>query len=149
MGRGPPPEAGIAFLHNPQVVDNPCSPSGSTPSTAPSGGSVDDLVAALSALEGVQVSGVTEATLGGYWGKRLDLQLPAELPCLANGRAPEYYVFAEPQRLYANGPASNWRVWLLDVDGDTAVVVLMDYAGTPAGDRAAAQAAIDSVRITP
>ncbi len=88
------------------------------------GGSVDDLVAALSALEGVQVSGVTEATLGGYSGKRLDLQLPAELPCLANGRAPEYYVFAEPKGLYANGSASHWRVWLLDVDGDTAVVVL-------------------------
>ena len=58
-------------------------------------------------------------------------------------------MFAEPKGLYANGPANRWRVWLLDVDGETAVVVLLDYAGTPAVDRAAAQAAIDSVRITP
>ena len=39
------------------------------------------------------------------------------------------YVFAEPKGLYANGPANRWRVWLLDVEGETAVVVLLDYAG--------------------
>jgi len=80
--------------------------------------------------------------LAGYSGKRLDLQLPAEQPC-------NYYVFAEPKGLYANGTSNRWRVWLLDVDGSTAVVVLLDYAGTSAEDRAAAQAAIDSIRITP
>ena len=58
-------------------------------------------------------------------------------------------MFAEPKGLYANGPANRWRVWLLDVDGETAVVVLLDYAATPAEDRAAAEAAIDTVRITP
>jgi len=59
------------------------------------------------------------------------------------------YVFAEPKGLYANGPANRWSVWLLDVQEQTAVVVLLDYAATPAADRTAAEAAITSIRITP
>ena len=75
-------------------------------------------------------------------GKRLDVQFPAELAC------GNHYLFAEPKGLYANGPANRWRIWILDVDGETGVVVLLDYVATPVADRAAAQAAIDSVRIT-
>ena len=58
--------------------------------------SVDDLVAALSAIE--PVSGVTDVALGGYSGKRLDLQLPANLGCT------NHYVFAEPQGICALPP---------------------------------------------
>ena len=133
---------GISVNHDPQVTTDPCDGSVPTPSPASSAPSVDDLVAAISAREDLQVSGVTDTVLAGYTGKRLDLQFPAELPC---GNP---YVFAEPKGLYANGPANRWRVWLLDVDGETGVVVLLDYAGTSAEDRAAAQAAIDSLRIT-
>jgi hypothetical protein len=134
---------GISVNHDPQVVTDPCDGSVHTPAPASSGPSVDDLVAALSARQDLQVSGVTDAALAGYSGKRLDLQLPAQEACA------RHYVFAEPKGLYANGPANRWRVWLLDVDGDTAVVVLLDYAATPAEDRASAQTAIDSLRITP
>ena len=88
------------------------------------------------------MSGVTDTVLAGYSGKRLDLQLPSDLAC-------NHYVFAEPKGLYANGTANRWRVWLLDVEGDTAVVALLDYAATPAADRATAQAAIESIRIIP
>ena len=101
-----------------------------------------DLVAALSARQDLQVSGVTDTVLAGYSGKRLDLQLPTDLAC-------NHYVFAEPKGLYANGAANRWRVWLLDVEGETTVVVLLDYAATPAADRATAQTAIDSIRIIP
>jgi hypothetical protein len=138
-----PSGIGISFNHDPQVVTDPCDASPHTPSPGSSAPSVDDLVAAISAREDLQVSGVTDAVLAGFTGKRLDLQFPAKLAC------DNQYVFAEPKGLYANGPANRWRVWLLDVDGETAVVVLLDYAATPAEDRAAAQAAIDSVRITP
>ena len=138
---GAPNGIGISFNHNPQVVDDPCGPHDEDP--ALSRQSVDDLVAALSARDDLEVSGVTDATLAGYSGKRLDLQFPAELAC------DNHYVFAEPKGLFANGPANRWRIWLLDADGETAVVVLLDYAGTPAEDRAAAQEAIDSIRINP
>ena len=58
-------------------------------------------------------------------------------------------MFAEPQGFYSQGVANRWRVWVLDADGETAVVVLSDYAGTPAEDRAAAQRILDSLVITP
>jgi len=141
-GSDGPNGVGISFNHDPEVVSDPCDNSVHTPAPGSGSPSVDDLVAALSAREDLQVSGVTDTELAGYSGKRLDLQLPAEQPC-------NYYVFAEPKGLYANGTSNRWRVWLLDVDGSTAVVVLLDYAGTSAEDRAAAQAAIDSIRITP
>ena len=114
-----PDGIGIAFARDPQVVDNPCDASNGNPSPAPgepAAASVDDLVAALSANE--HVSGVTDVVLGGYAGKRLDLQLPSNLGCS------NHYVLAEPQGLYAQGPANRWRVWLLDVAGETAVVIL-------------------------
>jgi hypothetical protein len=137
-----PSGIGISVNHDPQVVTDPCDGSTHTPPPGSSAPSVGDLVAAISARSDLQVSGVTDTVLAGYSGKRLDLQFPAVLACS------NQYVFAEPKGLYANGPANRWRVWLLDVNGETGVVVLLDYAGTPAADRAVAQAAIDSMRIT-
>jgi hypothetical protein len=141
-GFGPPGGISIELLHDPRVVTDPCSPSVGVPSPAPSPASVDDLVGALSAHAGVQVAGVTDIELGGHSGKRLDLELPAEPSCA------QYYVFDEPQGVYAQGPANHWRIWILDVDGHTAVAQLSDFAGTSATDLAAAQAAIDSLRIS-
>ena len=138
---GAPDGIGISFSHNPQVVPDPCGPRDEDPTLRRQ--SVDDLVAALSARPDLHVSGVTDTTLAGYSGKRLDLEFSTGIPCQ------DHYVFAEPKGLYANGPGNRWRIWLLDDDGETAVVVLLDYAATPAEDRAAAQEAIDSIRITP
>ncbi len=141
---GAPNGIGISINHDPQVVTDPCDATvphavprveARRPSTTSSRRSPP--------APDLQVSGLTDAVLAGYSGKRLDVQFPATSAC-----GSDQYLFAEPKGLYANGPANRWRVWLLDVDGETAVVVLLDYAGTPAADRAAAQAAIDSLRIT-
>jgi len=140
---GAPDGVGISVNHDPEVVTNPCDAAAHTPGPGGSAPSIDDLVAAIESRADLQVSGVGEAVLAGYTGKRLDIQFPAHLAC--NNQ----YVFAEPKGLYANGPANHWRVWLLDVGGQTAVVVLLDYAATPAADRAAAEAAIASIRISP
>ena len=99
------------------------------------------VVSAISARSDLQVSGLADTTLAGYTGKRLDVQFPTVASCST-------YLFAEPKGLYANGVANRWRIWLLDVNGETGIVVLLDYEATPAADRAAAQAAIDSIRIT-
>jgi hypothetical protein len=134
---------GISVNHDPQVVSDPCDSSIHSPDPSSSPLSVDALVEAIVARADLDVSGVTDTELAGYRGKRLDVQFPADLGCS------NHYLFAEPKGLYANGSANRWRVWVLDVYGETGVVVLLDYAGTPAADRAAAQAAIDSIRITP
>jgi hypothetical protein len=153
----PPDGIGIAFLHGPAVVADPCDPanaaqasagprSSTSPggsSAAPDGSPVDALVSALIARRDLQVSGLTDVTLAGYSGKRLQVQLPATLACS------EHYVFAEPQGLYAQGPANRWTVWILDVNGAPAVVVLMDYEATSADDLSAAQAIVESIGIQP
>jgi hypothetical protein len=140
---GAPDGVGISVNHDPEVVTTPCDASLHTPAPGASPRAIGDLVSAITSRQDLQVSGVADTVLAGYAGKRLDIQFPAALAC-AN-----HYVFAEPKGLYANGPANHWRIWLLDVDGQTAVVVLLDYAATPAADRAAAEAAIESIRITP
>jgi hypothetical protein len=140
---GVPDGVGISVNHDPEVVSAPCDSSAHTPAPGASPPSIDDLVAAISARADLQVSGVADTTLAGYAGKRLEIQFPTPLACQTQ------YLFAEPKGLYANGPANHWRVWLLDVRGQTAVVVLLDYAATPAADRTAAEAAIATVRITP
>jgi hypothetical protein len=138
-----PAGIGISVSHDPEVVTDPCDASVHSPSPSAGTSSVDELVAALSARQDLGVSGVTDTQLAGYSGKRVDLQLPGNLSC------GNQYVFAEPKGLYANGPANRWRLWILDVNGETAVIVLLDYAATPAADRTAAQTAFDSIRITP
>jgi hypothetical protein len=137
-----PDGVGISVNHDPEVVSDACDASAHTPGPGASPPSVDELVAAISARVDLVISGVSDTTLAGYSGKRLDIQFPATLTCESQ------YVFAEPKGLYANGPANRWRVWLLDVKGETAVVVLLDYVATPAADRAAAEAAINSIRIS-
>ena len=142
-GSNGPAGSGIAVLHGPLVSVDPCDPAARTPSPAPGVRTVDDVVADLSARGDLHPSGVTPSVLGGYAGTRLDLQMPAEAPCS------EYYVFAEPQGFYSQGASNRWRVWVVDADGETAVVVLSDFPGTSVADHAAAQAVIDSVRISP
>ena len=80
-GHAGPDGIGLAFMHDPQVVNDPCGAGGAAPSGAPTDPSVDDLVAALSAHSGVSVTGVTDTELAGYSGKLVDLQLPRDLPC--------------------------------------------------------------------
>jgi hypothetical protein len=138
---GAPDGVGISVNHDPEVVSEPCDSSAHTPAPGASPPSVDDLVAAISARSDIVVSGVTDAVLAGHQGKQLDIQFPASLAC------PSQYIFAEPKGLFANGPANHWHVWLLDVGGETAVVVMLDYAGTTSAHRAAAEAAIASIRI--
>jgi hypothetical protein len=138
-----PSGIGIAFLHDPQVAVTPCDSSGKGPSPAPTARSVDDLVAALSARTDLRVSGTADTEVGGRPGKRLDLQLPAQPSC------DPYYVFAEPQGFYAQGPANLWRVWVVDAAGGPAVITIEYFAGTSAADLATAQAIVDSTRITP
>lgn len=140
---GAPQGVGISVNHDPEVVSNPCDSAAHTPGPGASSPSIDDLVAAIQSRSDIQVSGLTDTVLDGHAGKRLDIQFPATLAC------ENQYIFAEPKGLYANGPGNRWRVWLLDVEGQTAVVVLLDYAATPAADRTAAERAIASIRITP
>ena len=51
------------------------------------------------------------------------------------------------QRLHAQDRGNRWHLKIIDVDGARIIVAVIDYAGTPAEDQAAAQAIVDSIRI--
>lgn len=51
------------------------------------------------------------------------------------------------RRTYAQGPGNRWHLWILDIEGFTAVVLTEDFEGTSPEDQAELQAIVDSVQI--
>ena len=108
----------------------------------PVGPTVDDLATALAEQTGYVASTPVDVTLGGYGGKRVDLQLPSDVGSCNNG---EFYPWVGS--VYAQGPDNRWDVWILDVEGERIVVLGTYYPGTSAEDLAEQQAIIDSIVI--
>lgn len=108
----------------------------------PVGPTVDDLANALAGQTAHEASTPVDVTLGGYAGKRVDLELPSDVASCNNG---EFYPWVGS--IYAQGPDNHWDVWILDVEGDRIVVLATYFPGTSAGDRAEQQAIIDSIVI--
>ncbi len=91
------------------------------------GPTADDFADALAAHPLLNSTTPVETTLGGYSGKYVDLQLPADVAkCPFN-----YYPWAPA--FYAQGPNHRWHVWSLDVDGVRVVIQSGDFAGPDAG----------------
>ena len=51
--------------------------------------------------------------------------------------------------IYFQGPANRWQTNVLDVDGTRLVIVVQDFPGTSAADRAELDAIVDSMVIEP
>jgi hypothetical protein len=107
------------------------------------GPSVDDFADAIADHPLLDATDPVPVTLGGYSGKYVDLQLPADL----TGCEESFYPW-EPG-IYAQGPGHRWHLWILDVDGVRFVVLEMDYAGTSAEHRAELAAIVESIHIEP
>ena len=125
------------------VPSDPCDGVGK----ASDGASVADVVAALQARRDLAVSNTIDTTLGGYSGKRVDVQMSADLSICKD----LYILFAEPDGsgIHAQGASNTFRVWILDVEGRPIVFWVQSFAGTPADDMAEAQQIVDSIVITP
>lgn len=116
------------------------------------GPTVEDLADALAASSAYESTTPVDATLGGYSGKRLELQLvpdPAGCDTFVDDED-QFFVFGgRDSAQFAQGGASTWQVTILDVEGTRLILVLMSYEETSAEDLTAAQAILDSVVITP
>ena len=148
----------VAFVRAQTINSDPCQwdkdGSGSAPQEGDIevGPTVDDLAEALAGSSAYESTTPVDATLGGFSGKRLELQLaPDASGCDSyDGAGNQYFVFGGREAgMYAQGDANRWQVTIVDVDGTRLIGVLVSYAETSGEDLTAAQAILDSVVITP
>jgi hypothetical protein len=147
----------VAFFNAQTINSDPCHWDKDGSGRAPQEGdievgpTVDDLAEALAAAPYESTTPVA-ATLGGYSGKRLELQLvPDPSGCDSyDGAGNQYFVFGgRDGAQYAQGDANTWQVTVVDVEGTRLIAVLISYAETSSEHLSTAQGILDSVVITP
>ena len=149
-----PAGIGLAFLTADDIFSDPChwNVDGSgpfQPGDVEVGPSVDELAAALAASSAYEATTPTDVTIGGFAGKRVDLELPSGECDTLDGNG-VYLVFGGRDGYeYAQGDGSHWQISIVDVEGTRLIAALFSYAGTSAADLSAGQAIVDSLVITP
>lgn len=107
------------------------------------------LVAALQKQRGPQVSPPVQTTFGGHPATRVDLRIP-------EGMEPNCRMMGENLQVWFSRPANKYlvllpdtltSVYILDLDGERQVFVVMGPEDLPAGEAAELQAVLDSIRI--
>jgi hypothetical protein len=138
---------GFAFWNVDNVYADPCNAAAGELEPA-IGPSVDDLVAALSSLPGLQASAPVDVTIGAFQGREI------ELTTLDFEGCPQITVFTsgDPDLAanYVNPlPGETFRVQILDVDGVRIVLYTHAPAQRDAAVEAELQQILDTIRIEP
>ena len=148
----------VSFLRAQTINSDPChwdhNGSGSAPQEGDVevGPTVDDLAEALAGSSAYESTTPVDATLGGFSGKRLELQLAADAAgCDSHdGSGGQYFVFGgRDGGFFAQGGANRWQITIVDADGTRLIAVLLSYAETSGDDLSAAEDILASVVITP
>ena len=146
-GTGAPGGIAFQFRDVTTLKGDPCHWSG-TDDDIPVGPTVDDLVQALQDQTAYEASDPVDVVIGGYAGQRVDIVSPTDLDTLSPG-CDESVWRPWDGEIYAQGPANRWQTNILDVDGTRFVIVVQDFPGTNAADRAELDAIVDSMVIAP
>jgi hypothetical protein len=133
------PGSGVGFLIVENVVADPCTSQLLDP---PVGPSVDDLVAAISSLEGFEATAPMDINVDGFDGKQFTLTSPADATC-------KLQTWATESRTNGAGPDEVNLLRILDVDGVRVVISGGYQTGTSEEQLAAIQQVIESVHIEP
>jgi hypothetical protein len=144
-GTGGPGGIAIQLRDVTTLKGDPCHWSGHD-DDIPVGPTVDDLVQALQEQTAYEASDPVDVVVGGYAGQRVDIVSPTG-PFDA-GCDEGVWRFWDGE-IYAQGPANRWQTNILDVDGTRLVIVVQDFPGTTAADRAELDAVVDSMVIEP
>lgn len=142
-----PAGAWMYFNRGYWLYGDPCrTPEDATawPPEIPVGPTVDDFANALAEHPLLDVTAPVDVTLGGYSGKYLDLQVPADF-----STCDAYWPWEGGGGAYAQGPAHQWHLWILDVEGLRVVVQATDYPGTSPQRQAELRSIVDSIQIEP
>lgn len=123
------------------------------------GPTVDDLATALNAQSGPGVSPPTAVTVGGHPGKKVELQVPADLDinmCDSDGDSPIFgrWYTDVPDSTYGAQPytldkAQHDTIYIVDVDGTRQVIDVMYLPNASAADRAELDRIVASIRFEP
>jgi hypothetical protein len=122
------------------------------------GTTTDDLIKVLAAQVGRTASAPSDATIGGYPAKRIELTVPADLEtstCTegnlrywpgagAEGAGPDM-----SSGLCCNPPGNIDDDYVVDIAGRRTVVVARSYPGSTEADKAELQSVVDSIQIEP
>jgi len=130
----------LGFLIVSNVAADPCSP-GEVLLDPPVGPSVDDLVTAISSLEGYEISIPIDTSVDGFSGKLMTVTAPSDSGC--NGFAP----WATEDRTTGMLPGETNVLRIIDVAGVR--VMITTSFGPESLFAAAFDEVLDSVQITP
>ena len=119
----------------------------------PIGPGVDDLAEALVEHAGTGAAAVSDVTLAGYAGKRVELTVPSDTnvaTCddgkIARWASPNDATGGYP---HTYGPDQHDTVYILDVEGERQVIDTMYLPSSSTADRAELQSVLDTFRIQP
>ena len=143
VGVCPDDESGVGFVIVDNVVSDPCDPS-QPQLVPPVGPSVDDLVIAISNLEGFETTDPVDLTVDGFQGKQLEL---SPEPAFCQG---DISTWATAGRTNGISPGEVNLLRILDVAG-TRVLVAAAYEPrkTTADELAEIRRVFDSVHFAP
>jgi hypothetical protein len=120
----------------------------------PVGPTVDDLANALNAQAGAGAPAPTAVTVGGFEGKKVELQIPEDVDVTKCDSDGDFPIFG---RWYTGAPfgAAPWTfgkgqhdtVYILDVNGTRQVIDTMYLPGTSVADRAQLDQIVESIRF--
>jgi len=111
------------------------------------GPTVDELVTALSSLEGFESSEPVDATLSGYEGKRIALTVPADVDVRSSDCDDGKYSLSNARWYQAAGQTDD--IWILDVGGQRHVLTFSTTPNAPADVVEQLEQIRDSVHIEP
>ena len=109
-------DSGVALVIVDNVVSDPCDPS-QPQLVPPVGPSVDDLVNAISNLEGFEATDPVDVTVDGFQGKQLELTAPEAALCQGG-----ISTWATAQRTNGMAPGEVNLLRILDVAGTRVMV---------------------------
>jgi hypothetical protein len=149
-----PVEQGICYEWSPeqfvavvfQIVENVRTPPCSDQENAelldpPVGPSVDDLVTAISDLEGYEATAPEDITVSGFEGKEFTLTVVHHAGCGAS--------WSTADRVTGTGPGEINLLRVLDVDGERVMIAGVYSASTSEDVITTAEQVMDSVQIEP
>jgi hypothetical protein len=141
----PPSGVALGFYTVANLFADPCDLEGRM-MDPPVGPTVADLSAAFSDVPGYRASVARPASIDGYPGQRVDLELQlymCEFGQVQLWQTPTGW-FRSPA-----GDEELSTLWIVDVDGVRLIVDATAYPGTTEEDRGELRAVVDSMRIQP